>query len=505
MKNTSLLALAGFLASTNALRLVERDSPNVVGLDLYRRFVKEPHKRDALRRRQNSETVQATLDNAETLYYANVSIGTPPQNIRLHIDTGSSDLWTNVDDSEICQFRGDPCLQAGTYSANDSSTYRYVNSVFNVSYVDGSGATGDYATDNVGIGGVTVNDLQFGIGYDSTTPEGILGIGYIANEAQVNTAGMRSYYNLPQAMVDQNLIQSNAYSLWLNDLDANTGSVLFGGVDTAKYTGSLESVPVQRVFSQYTQFFITVSSMSINDNGESTNMTADLPTAVILDSGSSLTYLPDDLTSQIYNTFNIQFSEAVGAGICPCSLANEKITIDFRFTSPTVSVPINELVIDPEASNTENREDPQDDGDDNIDGSDNRPPGDSGGRNQQSLCIFGIAPAQGSTSVLGDTFLRSAYVVYDLENNEISLAQTYFNSTETRISEIGTGDAAVPYASAVAGLVTAAVTRAGGARIGSPTGTGNGGDSGTSGADGNSASDGAIAAAIGMVFLFLFA
>lgn len=38
--------------------------------------------------------------------------------------------------------------------------------------------------------------------------------------------------------------------------------------------------------------------------------------------------------------------------------------------------------------------------------------------------------------ILGDTFLRSAYVVYDYSKNEISIAQTEFNSTKDHIVEL---------------------------------------------------------------------
>jgi hypothetical protein len=86
--------------------------------------------------------------------------------------------------------------------------------------------------------------------------------------------------------------------------------------------------------------------------------------------------------------------------------------LDFTFSAdgPTISVPINELVLAMGVSRGE------------------------------EVCILGIGPAGDSISVLGDTFLRSAYVVYDLENNQIALAQTVFNSTQSSIQEIETGD-----------------------------------------------------------------
>lgn len=333
MKGLAAAALAaGLLASSSAaIQLTERESPNVVGLDITRRAVENPVKRDALRRRQ-SKTVTETLTNEATLYYANVSIGTPAQELSLHIDTGSSDLWANVASSEICTFRGDPCSSAGTYNANSSSTYKYVNSDFSVSYVDGSGAAGDYATDAVSIGGQSITDLQFGIGYDSTTPQGILGIGYTADEAQVNTARLKSYANLPQAMANAGLIRSNAYSLWLNDLDASTGSILFGGVDTAKYTGQLQTIPIQKVFDQYAEFIITLTGVDLVNNGNNQSMTTDLPTAVILDSGSSLAYLPNDLTSAIYSAFEVEYDQSQELACAAVVLPTRTL----RWTSPSL-------------------------------------------------------------------------------------------------------------------------------------------------------------------------
>ena len=68
--------------------------------------------------------------------------------------------------------------------------------------------------------------------------------------------------------------------------------------------------------------------------------------------------------------------------------------------------------------------------------------------------------------MLGDTFLRSAYVVYDLSNNEISLAQTNFNATKSNVMEIQSGTAGVPDATGVANAVSSLAVGTGGARNG---------------------------------------
>lgn len=63
------------------------------------------------------------------------------------------------------------------------------------------------------------------------------------------------------------------------------------------------------------------------------------------------------------------------------------------------------------------------------------------------MCEFGLMSSGTGDIALGDSFLRSAYVVYDLTNKQIGLAQTVFNETLSNIVEIDSG---IPYASATA-------------------------------------------------------
>ncbi|KAL0930955.1 eukaryotic aspartyl protease [Colletotrichum truncatum] len=444
MRSTTLIALAASLLSTEGLvlRKNELDAPKVVGLDLHRTTIPyNRNKKDMLRKRG---TVQATLDNLETLYFVNGSLGTPAQPMRFHLDTGSSDLWVNSASSNLCKGQNAPCAVSGTYSANSSSTYNYVGSWFNISYVDGSGASGDYATDTFSIGKSTLTDFQFGIGYTSSSAQGILGVGYRVNEVQVGRAGLQPYDNLPAKMVAQGLIKSNAYSLYLNDLSASTGSILFGGVDTDHYVGELKTIPVQKQSNVFSEFLITLTKVTLGSKTLSENMAL----AVLLDSGSSLTYLPDDLVTTIFSMVGAVYQQDEGVAFIPCSAANSG-NMTFTFSDPVITVPMDELVMDLVPI--------------------------TGKRisfsNGVEACLFGIAPAGDGTNVLGDTFLRSAYVVYDLDNNEISLAQTKYNATSSNVLEIGKGSGSVPSAVAVANPVaaTAGIARGGGSASAAPS------------------------------------
>ncbi|KLU83542.1 candidapepsin-3 [Magnaporthiopsis poae ATCC 64411] len=426
---TSLAVAAALLwTATEAANIQRTPAPKVVGMTTQRRAISDPLGHDRLRRRG---TVESTLSNQETLYFTNMTIGTPPQMLRLHLDTGSSDLWVNSAGSRLCELANRPCNFAGTYAANKSSTYEYVNSVFNISYVDGSGASGDYVSDVLTIGTTSVDRMQFGVGYNSTSAQGILGLGYELNEVQVNRAGLKPYRNLPTKLVEQGAISSPAYSLWLNDVAATTGNILFGGVDTEKFQGPLYTLPIQQNGGVFAEFLVTLTSVQYTGGaGQSAQVMGDnMALAVLLDSGSSLTYLPDDMVQRIYKAVGAQFDSNEGAAYVPCSLADDRTRmLNFTFSSPaTITVPMSEMVLEL------------------VTASGRRPTFRSGG----SACLFGLASSGKGTNVLGDTFLRSAYVVYDLENNEVSLAQSRLNAARSNIVEIRKGRAAVPGAMAV--------------------------------------------------------
>ena len=439
VKATTVAALAaGLFTSADALAVSKRDNPKVVGMSLQRRDTSKIIISSALRKRA---TVGQTLDNFEdgSLYFANATIGTPAQNFRFHLDTGSSDLWANTANSQICkspqassQSQGIPCTVSGTYNANKSSTYKYVNSEFTIKYADGTGANGDYVTDNLNIGGVTINNQQFGVGYSSTSSEGVLGIGYPQLEASVQNSGGNSltgssqpYSNVPQSMVDQGLINSQAYSLWLDDVNSATGSILFGGVDTAKYQGSLVTLPIVQEGGQDLEMIVMLDGVSVvGSNGQ--NQTA-LPKSVpvLLDSGSTLSYLPSSAATTIYSAVGAEYDDSQQLAFCSCNLANSSSSMSFSFGGgqKVIAVNMQDMVL-------------------------------QGGVSRSQDCTFGIVPqasnsgSSGGSSTtsytLGDSFIRNAYVVYDIDSNQISLAQTDKDATDSNVMEIQKGSSGVP-------------------------------------------------------------
>ncbi|KAJ3492405.1 hypothetical protein NLG97_g5415 [Lecanicillium saksenae] len=436
MKWQNTIASLFWLSNVNCDGMVVEDeeggSLRVVSLSLERNKIQDPVTYDRQRILKRQGTVEANLDNLQTLYFFNASLGTPAQDLRLHLDTGSSDLWVNTPTSSLCEASNGRCGKSGTYNANSSSTYEYLNSRFNISYVDGSSANGDYATDVFQFENIDIKNFQFGIGYTSSSPQGILGIGYPQNEVQAARSGQPPYDNLPARLLADGRIATNAYSIWLDNINSTTGSLLFGGVDKSQYNGNLVTVPVQKAGSSFREFFITMTGLNVGSKVVADNMAL----AVLLDTGSSLTYLPEDVADSIFKAVNATWLEKPQLAVIPCEAGNSDDTITFQFSKPaSIDVPLKELVLPIISQN-------------------GRQPRLSDGR---TACLFGIFPSAAGAKVLGDTFLRSAYVVYDITNNEISLAQSNFDAKPegSDVVEIRAGKNRLPNATAARNPVAA--------------------------------------------------
>ncbi|RCK57266.1 Candidapepsin [Candida viswanathii] len=358
---------------------LEKRTDKVVALDFT--VIRKPFNATANRLLQKRSDVPTTLINEGVSYAADITVGSNKQEQTVVIDTGSSDLWV-VDTDAECQVRYlgqqlDFCKQDGTYDPSSSSSAQNLNQDFSIEYGDLTTSEGTFYKDTVGFGGISIKNQQLADVTTTSVDQGILGIGFTADEAE------GSYDNVPVTLKKQGVINKNAYSLYLNSEDATTGKIIFGGVDNAKYSGSLTALPVTSSRE------LRVHLASINWDGTTVSTDAD----VVLDSGTTITYLAQSTADK--------FAEIVGATwdddqkvyrLPSCELSGDAV---FNFDQGVkITVPTSEIII-------------QD--------------------TDTSTCYFGIS--RSSANILGDNFLRRAYVVYDLDDTTISLAQVKYTTS----------------------------------------------------------------------------
>lgn len=309
-----------------------------------------------------------SMANHWTYYCANISVGTPPQYALVQIDTGSSDLW--VPSNQV---------KPDGFSTSDSSTFKFLNRNFFIRYVKDF-ARGIWGFDSVGFPASNIEIKEQQLGVASQIPEsnfGILGIGPASSESTRS-----KYPNLPQSLVNQNITTRNAYSIYLGGHKNKTGTILFGGYDRAKYK-DLTRLPMKSNNS------FTVQLDGIAPSSNSTNITSFLNSSanVVLDTGTSLVYLPPDAVSQIAEFYGAVYSAVLGMYVLPTARLGKAVGLNFVFNDIKISVEVADLFW-PLSYFT---------------------------LRESAFSVLTVLPNTQSLgyNVLGTTFLRSSYVIFE--------------------------------------------------------------------------------------------
>jgi len=217
-----------------------------------------------------------------TLDFSDISIGTPPQEFKVVLDTGSSNLW--VPSSECNSIA---CYLHSKYDHSSSSTYKKNGSSFEIRYGSGE-LSGFVSQDTFRIGDLKVKNQDFaeatsepGLAFAFGRFDGIMGLGY--NTISVNGI-VPPFYN----MLDQGLLDEPMFSFYLSDTndEGSESEAMFGGVNTDHYTGKLTKIPLRR--KAYWE--VDLDAITFGDD------TAEMDdTGVILDTGTSLIALPSTM------------------------------------------------------------------------------------------------------------------------------------------------------------------------------------------------------------------
>lgn len=415
-----------------------------------------------------------TLNNQNTYYDTVLYIGSNQQSNRVLVDTGSSDLWvqaSNVSCAYSSTFssssraeniegvarpnivdldamlqgmetktnEGDldkravssalgfsaatsnSCTALGSFDVSQSDTFKYNLSAppFYIAYADNTYSTGAWGRDTVKFGNTTISNLSFAVANVSSSNVGVLGIGLPGLEATNTGYSGYQYENLPMRLKSLGITYSNTYSLFLNKKTASTGSVLFGAVDHAKYSGTLSLLPMLKsnlflLAPQRTQ--ILLSGILIQSKLQNVAV-SNSPVTALLDSGTTYSYLPQTMLTNFANLLGALFISTYSLYQVSCSFQNSGVNATFTFSGVNITVPISSMILPVQG--------------------------------QCFLTLFAMDMGGSSTPsvILGDNFLRSAYIVYDLDNYQVAMAQSVFTNNE----EIEVISSTIPRATTAAG------------------------------------------------------
>ncbi|KAK4955240.1 aspartic proteinase precursor [Elasticomyces elasticus] len=312
-------------------------------------------------------------------YFSDIAIGTPPQEFKVVLDTGSSNLWVPSQDCGSIA-----CYLHSKYDHSGSSTYKKNGSEFEIRY--GSGELSGYISqDTVQIGDLKLKDQLFaeataepGLAFAFGRFDGIMGLGY--DTISVNHITPPFY-----TMIDQGLLDEPVFAFYLGDTNSGEDSeAIFGGINKDHYTGEMTKIPLRR------KAYWEVDLDAITFGGQTAEIEA---TGAILDTGTSLIALPSTLAELLNKEIGAKKGYN-GQYTVECTARDSLPDLTFTLTGHNFTIGPYDYILEVQGSCI------------------------------SSFMGFDIPEPAGPLAILGDAFLRQWYSVYDLGNNAVGLAKS---------------------------------------------------------------------------------
>ncbi|KAG9319154.1 hypothetical protein KVV02_004112 [Mortierella alpina] len=264
-------------------------------------------------------------NNQIVFYSATVSIGTPPVNFELVIDTGSQDTWVV---SANCT--SGACLGRTPFYPGNSSTV--LEQYWNFAYTFGEGDTvsGDIYTDVVTLDNTAVTSQSFGVATSLLTPNSAIpGDGILAFPATdlSNPSFFEAYFE--NAYQFSNLTKY-MFSLYMPR--SGTGELLLGGLNDSHFTGSLTYLPVE---SAMTQWQVAIADVAYHKRSLGISLMATIASA------NSLIQLDRQSANVFYNAIPGANRVSPTRWSVPCNqIANVTMTmggVEFQIPATSIS------------------------------------------------------------------------------------------------------------------------------------------------------------------------
>ncbi|KAI0206854.1 eukaryotic aspartyl protease [Astrocystis sublimbata] len=238
----------------------------------------------------------------DTLYLCKVNIGTPPQTLMLDFDTGSADLWVFSNALASGEEK-----DHNVFDPKASSTWGPMpGKTWKIEYGDGSNASGECGKDTLALGGLSVEKQTIEIAkklsdqFVSSTGDGLLGLAF----SKINTVQDSGKAD-PQATPVENMMKQGDIpkeaalftSAFYSSRDNATSKSFytFGYIDQDLVEKSEHEI--HWVDIDNSNGFWSFPSESVSINGKS--FPTDLNTA-IADTGTTLALMADDIVDALY-------------------------------------------------------------------------------------------------------------------------------------------------------------------------------------------------------------
>jgi len=346
-----------------------------------------------------SQTNSAGIDQDGTdfSYFAQVYLGTKSTPYNMLLDSGAGQTWVM---GSTCT--SGPCKLHNTFGPSDSTTYKPVSDVFTIGYGTGQ-VSGLQATDTLDIAGLKLS-MTFGIAnqtsddFNNFPIDGIIGLNRVESD----------YPNFVDSLVSSKVLKSNIFGISINRAKdgTNTGEINFGQPDTSRFSGSLSYTPVSSNSEKDW-------ALPMDNLGVGTKQSGITGTLGYIDTGTSFIFCPPADAKTFHSLIPGSSSTDGITYYVPCTTTDSAF---FTFSDVTYQVSSKDWV----------------------------------GPMVNGQCTSNIygTPVVAGAWLLGDTFLKNVYIVFDVDQNRvgrwtlISVSWSTIN-LETGLAENGPSSSSV--------------------------------------------------------------
>lgn len=323
---------------------------------------------------QKREAAEPLVDSNENQWIGQISIGSPSQPFAVSFDTGSSDLWVPSSGSS-------QAAAHKTYNPTGSSTSVKTNKTLSILYGDGSQTAGPVFQETVKVAGLKATKQYFAAVtsessvFQTLATDGILGLG---PKALSNIQASPVF----QTLYHEKRISENKFSFFLAEKNSE---LCLGGIDATKYKGVMH----------YFDMLAGTGFYMIKASAVNSNVTTNVNVNVVLDTGTSLILAPASDAAKFWKGVK----GAVASTRFPSYYEAPCATLDKLGVQLSFGVGAS-FTIDPKYLNL----------------------GQVAAGSTTCVAAIGVTDAGLDAWILGDVFLRSAYVTFDVGLQRIGLA-----------------------------------------------------------------------------------
>lgn len=360
------------------------------------------------------------------VYTCDIEVGKPPQKVQVAFDTGSSDSWFWLLDSDVCKSEKKKCEHSQNFFFNSSASLSLhkLNESFDIVY-HAAEVKGKWEIDTLTLGNAKLSPMRFGSVTSAkhlSLEFGVIGLGlkpfestytfeygldYRFPNTQVPSEHKYVYDNFPVMLQKSQVIEKNCFSVYYPNNGNSSNVFVFGGVDTTRYDNLITLPIIEEIsgraisFDQPTMLVVELSQIYLkNEKKKSGLLKLNYP--ALLDTLTYTTIAPEDFVNTLALSLNGKYSsQNSGTGIVFKCDNNHDSDFLFDFQGSTLQMPLLDF-----------------------------------SEREGDTCFFPVEKNKDRFIVLGSQFLSKFYTFFDLERLEISIGHFIDSSKEANLAAV---------------------------------------------------------------------